>query len=196
MKNLAFVAYSDERWLYLPILTTSPINFPLKGWGNVLFKLGSEWVNLACKALAKRSSHLEPCSQLRCSWVSFGHPLGSSWIKLAWIWPNSNFRPTWAKFSTVWPPQPTLTKLFCYCYVTTQSYSDNWMVSCKQAWVGGTVWPPADASFVTWLELAWVGSTIWPGLKAVLLFSGLWCWDAQYLPLVHPVQLANWSETS
>ena len=28
-----------------------------------------------------------------------------------------------------------------YCYVTTRSYSDNWMVSCKLAWLGGIVWP-------------------------------------------------------
>ena len=41
------------------------------------------------------------------------------------------------------------------------------MVSCELAWLGGTVWSPADASFdfVTWCELAWVGSTIWPGFR-------------------------------
>ena len=51
--------------------------------------------------------------------------------------------------------KPTLAKLFCYRYVTTQLYSHNWMVSCKLAWLDGTVWPPTNASFdfVTWLEL-------------------------------------------
>ena len=106
------------------------------------------------------SSQLEPSSQLRWSWVSFGRPLGLSWLELAWIWSSSNFRPTRAKFSTVWPPQPT-------CFVIVR-----WLrgrieyFSCKLARLGGTVWPPADASFdfVTWLELAWVGSTVWPGL--------------------------------
>ena len=38
-------------------------------------------------------------------------------------------------------------KLFCHCYVTTRSYSDNWMLPCELAWLGGIVWPPADASF-------------------------------------------------
>ena len=37
------------------------------------------------------SSKLEPSSQLRWSWVSFGYPLGLSWLELAWI------------RSTVWP---------------------------------------------------------------------------------------------
>ena len=104
------------------------------------------------------SSQLEPNSQLLRIWVSFGHPLGSSWMGLAWIWSSSNLHPTPAKFSTVrlsQPTQPTLARLF-YCYVTTRSYSDNWMVSCKLAWLGGIVWPPADASFdfVTWFGLA------------------------------------------
>ena len=40
------IAYSNERWLYLPILTTSHIHFSFKGWGNVLFELGSERVNV------------------------------------------------------------------------------------------------------------------------------------------------------
>ena len=39
-----FIAYSDERWLYLLILTTSLVHFSLKGWENVLFELGSEKV--------------------------------------------------------------------------------------------------------------------------------------------------------
>ena len=105
--------------------------------------------------------------------------VGSSWIELAWIWSSSNFRPTRTKFSTVWPPQPTLTKLFCYCYVTTQSYSDNSRFSCELTPLGSTVWPPVDASFdfVTWLELAWVGSTAWPGLKTWLELGENWAWS-------------------
>ena len=53
------------------------------------------------------SGQLEPSSQLRWSWVSFGCPLGLNVLELAWIWSSSNFRPTRAKISTVWPPQPT-----------------------------------------------------------------------------------------
>ena len=61
----------------------------------------------------------------------------------------------------------TLAKLLCYCYVTTRSYSDNGMVSCKLARLSSIIWPPANANFdfATWLELAWVGSTVWPGLN-------------------------------
>ena len=113
------------------------------------------------------SSQLEPSqSQCRWNWVSFVHPLASRWLELACIWPSSNFRPTRVKFPPFGQLKPTLAKLFCYCYVTTRSYSDNWMVSCELARLGSTVWPPADASFdfLTWLELAWVGSTVWPGL--------------------------------
>ena len=128
------------------------------------------------------SSQLEPSSQLGLAkrmpnsidsaWV------GSSWIELAWIWSSSNFRPTRSKFSTVLLPQPTQANsrqvVNCYCYVTTRSYSNNWMVSCKLARLSGIVWPPADASFdfVTWLELPWVGNTVWPGHNA-LAFSHL-----------------------
>ena len=115
------------------------------------------------KALAKRSSKLKPSSQLRLSWASFGHPLGLSWIELAWIWSSSNFRPpTRAKFFTVWPLQPTqansrqvvLLLLYDYAMVFKQlnGFLENW---------------PADASFdfVTCFELAWVGSTVWLGLN-------------------------------
>ena len=34
-----FIAYSGERWSYLPILAISLIQFSLKGWENVLFEL-------------------------------------------------------------------------------------------------------------------------------------------------------------
>ena len=37
-----FIAYSDERWLLLPILTISLIHFSLKGWENVLFAPGND----------------------------------------------------------------------------------------------------------------------------------------------------------
>ena len=49
--------------------------------------------------------------------VSFGHPFGSSWIELAWIWSNSSFRPTRAKFSAVWPPQRNSSQLSPSCFV-------------------------------------------------------------------------------
>ena len=63
------------------------------------------------------SSQLEPSSQLRWSWVSFGHPLGLSWLELAWIWSSSKFRPTRAKFSTVWSPQANSRQLSPSCFV-------------------------------------------------------------------------------
>ena len=36
------LAYSAERWFILPILTTSLIHLPLRGWENVLYELGCE----------------------------------------------------------------------------------------------------------------------------------------------------------
>ena len=41
MKNLAFHAYSDERWFYYQLSLLHLIHFSLKGWENVLFELGS-----------------------------------------------------------------------------------------------------------------------------------------------------------
>ena len=72
--------------------------------------------------------------------------VGWSWIELARIWSSSNFRPTRAK-------------LFCYCAFVFRLFL--WY-SCELAWLGNTVWPPADARFdcVTWRELAWVGSNV------------------------------------
>ena len=81
------------------------------------------------------SQQLEPRSQLRWSWVSFGHSLGLSWLELARIKSSSNFRPTPAKFSTAGlATSATLTKLFCYCYVTTRSYSDNLNGFLQSGW--------------------------------------------------------------
>ena len=112
------------------------------------------------------SSQLEPSSQLRWSWVSFGHPLGLSWLELlefdqAQIF--AQLEPSFPPFRHLSQLKPTLSKLFCYCYVTTRPYSDNCTVSCDLTRLGGIVWPPGHASFdvVTWLEL---GVTVWPGL--------------------------------
>ena len=88
--------------------------------------------------------------------VSFGHHVArvdSSWIELAWIWSNSNLCPTRAKFSTVFGHlsqlKPTLAKVFCYSFRWLRrgrSQTIEWF-SCELAWLGGTAWPPADASF-------------------------------------------------
>ena len=124
------------------------INFTVKPWPNG----------------TPNSSQLEPSSQLWWSWVSFGHPLGLSWLEWAWIWSSSNFRPTRAKVFTVWPPQPTLAKFFCYCYVAVRLYSDNWMVFLR----AGSTWRYrlATRRCQSWFcNLARVvGSTVWPGL--------------------------------
>ena len=106
-------------------------------------------------------------SQRWWSWVSFGHPLGSSWLELdQMFFLAQNFAQLEPSFPPLGHLKPTLAKLSCYCYVTTRSYSDNWMVSCKLAQLGGIIWWAANASFdfVTSGELAWVGSTVWPGL--------------------------------
>ena len=42
MENLTFHRLFGWKMITLPILTTSPIHFSLKGWENVLFELGSE----------------------------------------------------------------------------------------------------------------------------------------------------------
>ena len=112
------------------------------------------------------SSQLEPSSQLWWIWVSFQAThlawVGSSWIELAWILSSSNSRSSRAKFSSLFGHlsqlKPTLNKLFCYCYATVRGRIQTfWMVPCKLARLGGTVWPSANASFdcdfVTWLEL-------------------------------------------
>ena len=44
MKNLAFHGLLAWKMITLPILTTSSIHYFLKGWGKVLFELGSERV--------------------------------------------------------------------------------------------------------------------------------------------------------
>ena len=95
--------------------------------------------------------------------------VGSNWLEFDQIQIFVHLEPRFPPFYHLSKLEPTLNK-FCFCYVTTRSYSDNWMASCKLARLGGTVWSPADAScdFVTWLEFAWVGSTVWPGLYTFL----------------------------
>ena len=55
MENLAFLSLLRWKIIILPILTTPLIHFSLKGWGNVLFELGSERVISFCQ-----SSHCIP----------------------------------------------------------------------------------------------------------------------------------------
>ena len=44
MENLAFIAYSDARWLYYQLSLPSVIQFSLQGWDNAVFELESERV--------------------------------------------------------------------------------------------------------------------------------------------------------
>ena len=71
------------------------------------------------KALAKQSSQLKPTSQLRWSWVSFGHPLGSSWLEFDQNQIFAQLKPSVPLFGHL---KPTLAKLFSYCYVTVRSF--------------------------------------------------------------------------
>ena len=76
----------------------------------------------------------------------------------------AQLEPSFPPFGPLSQLKPTLAKLFCYRYVTTRPYSDNWTVSCKLARLGSIIWPTADASFDlicnlarVWLELGgWV----------------------------------------
>ena len=79
-------------------------------------------------------------------------------MELSIVWP-----PTWAQLEPSFPPLATSSNscqvvLLLLCDHAVVFRRDR-MVSCELARLGGTVWPPADASFgiVTWLELAWVG---------------------------------------
>ena len=88
---------------------------------------------------------------------------GLSSLEFDWAQIFAQLEPRFPPFGHLSQLKPTFAKLFCYCYVTTRSHSDNnWL-----AIIGGIIWPPADASldFVTWLKLAWVGSAVWPGLN-------------------------------
>ena len=80
------------------------------------------------ESLAKRHSQLEPSSQLRWSWVLFGHPLGLSWLEFDQAQIFAQLEPGFPPFRHLKPNLST-PKLFCYCYVTTRWYSDNRMVS-------------------------------------------------------------------
>ena len=62
------------------------------------------------------SSRVHNSNLIRWRLVSFGYPLGLRWLELA------------HEFDEFAQLEPTLTKLFCYCHVTTRWYSDNWMV--------------------------------------------------------------------
>ena len=105
------------------------------------------------------SIQLEPSSQLRWSWVSFGHPLGLSWLELDRVGSNL-IKLTFS---------PNSSQVFHRLAISTNSCQAVLLLLCDHAVVfrqlnvffrlGCFVWPPADASFdfVTWLELAWVG---------------------------------------
>ena len=51
-----FIAYSDERWIYYQFSLLHLYNFSAKGWGNVLFELGSERVTLGSSEQVARTS--------------------------------------------------------------------------------------------------------------------------------------------
>ena len=108
------------------------------------------------------------------TWLELAR-VGSSWLEFDQAQLFAQLEPGFPPFGHLSQLKLTLAKLFCYCYVTTRSYSDNcMMVSCKLARLGGIVWPPPDASFdfVTWLELGapfGQGST----LKSIYLSRGV-----------------------
>ena len=113
-------------------------------------------------ALAKRSSQLKPTRAKFTTSMELGIVWPSTWLGSARggsSWLEFDQARIFAQLEPSFPPfgqlNPTVAKLFCHCYMTTRSYSDNRMVSCELAWLGGIVWPPADASFdfVTWIGL-------------------------------------------
>ena len=134
--------------------------------------------------LAKRYPQLlKPTrAKFATSMISFGHPLGLGWLKLDRVGLNLIKAQIFAQLSPSFPPfdhlcqlKPTLAELLCYCYVSTRSYLDNWMVFLQ----AGSTWRYRLANrrckfdFVTWFELAWVGSAVGPGLNSRLITSGL-----------------------
>ena len=114
-------------------------------------------------------------SQLRWSRVSFGHPLGLSWLEFDQAQTFAQLEPGFPPCGHLSQQKSTLANLFCYCYVTTRPYSGNCMVSCDLTRLGGIVSPPGHASFdfVTCLEFAWVGSTVRPGVNGKRLIPTL-----------------------
>ena len=116
------------------------------------------------------SSQFEPSSQLRWTWVSFGHPPGLGRI-------FAHLDPSFPPFGHLGQLKPSW---FVIVRWLTRSYSDNWMVSCQLTRLGSSVWPPADASFdfVTWLELEGPFGQGFSGPVWVLAELGLpkeWC---------------------
>ena len=79
-----FIAYSDERWTSCQILTALLIHFSLKGWDNVLFKLGSERVKLRTRAMTicTDEDQRQKC-QLSSSWLT-DHLLVDVLVTFSW----------------------------------------------------------------------------------------------------------------
>ena len=138
---------------------------PLQANGN-LIDASSSPGNQVCQTFDRRIVLLSPAGQTvvptqanssqvhNCDGVGYRFAthlawVGSSSIEFDQAQIFAQPEPSFPPFGHLNLLKPTLAKLFCYCYFTTDS--DDWMVSCELTRLGGTVWPPADTScdFVT-----------------------------------------------
>ena len=83
--------HSLLRWrmITLPILTTSLIQFSLKGWDNVLLEFGSERVNWGVFYLCTESGHCRRHPNLLKQHSNKSHISGSIEMKTFWWFHNS-----------------------------------------------------------------------------------------------------------
>ena len=126
--------------------------------------------------LAKRSSQLKPTRATFTTSMELVIVWPSTWLALARVGSSclefdqgqmfAQLEPSFSPFGHLSQLKPTLAKLFCYCYVTTRSYSKNWMVFLRT----GSTWRYRLATrrrkfwFCNLVRVAWVGCTIWRGL--------------------------------
>ena len=160
--------------IILRILTATLKHFSVKGWETLIFEcfwgvegLHSRGFN-AVRATALpietftnyrkflRPSQLMPTQAKFTTSMELGivcRLLGLSWLKLDRV--GLNLSQVFDRLATSANSRQFILLLLCDY---TRSYSENWMVSCKLARLGGIAWTPADASFdfalgSSWLEL-------------------------------------------
>ena len=93
------------------------------------------------------SSQLQPGSQLRWSWVSFGHSLGLSWLELDLV-----------SLATSANSKQVVVLLLCD-YAVVFPEATEWILA---SWLDSLV---SFGRCKFWFcNVAWVGSTVWPGL--------------------------------
>ena len=123
-----------------------------------LARAGSNWLEFV---QAQIFAQLEPSLQLRWSWVSFGHPLGLSWLELDRIGLNlfklkfsPNSSQVFHHLATSANSRQSVLLLLGDCLVVVRQ--SNGFLQAGSTW-RYCLCPPADAKFdlVTWLELAW-----------------------------------------